>query len=298
MRFNLLRRSMIGSTLLLTICSSPLALRAQTQEPAADGANVLVIQREFTKPGRDGASHEATEAAFMRAAAAGKAPFHYVAVTSLTGPNRALFLSAYPSFAAVETERKAVGATLGASLDKAMVADGDVLSGQDASTWVVRSDLSTNTKGMRVGSRYLIAREYVVKPGHRSEWEQTVKMVMDGYKKGVPEAHWTMYEMAFGRSTGPTYLILTSVKSMDEVDAMFSSDPKFAEAMGEDGLKKLGELEASCVESEDSNIFAVSPKMSIPTDDMVKAEPAFWRPKSSATVAKKPVAAKSAAAGQ
>lgn len=276
----------------LMVNAAPLMMHAQEQgAAAAEGANVLVIQREFTKPGHDGSSHEATEAAFMRAALAGKAPFHYIALTSMTGQNRTLFLSGYPSFAAVDAERKAIGPILGASLDKATAADGEELASTDSSTWVVRPDLSTNTSGMRTGSRYLIVREYVVKPGHRAEWEHVVKMVMDGYKKGVPEAHWTMYEMAFGRATGPTYLILTSVKSMDEVDAMYSSDPKFAQAMGVDGLKKLGELEASCVETEMSNIFAVNPRMSIPTDDMVKGEPEFWRAGSkSASATKKPTA--------
>jgi hypothetical protein len=287
----------MASALLLTICGAPLALRAQSDE-SPNPNKVLIIQREFTKPGRDGASHQATEAAYVRAAAAGKAPFHYVAVTSITGPNRALFLSAYPSFAAVEQERKSVGATLGASLDRTMVADGDVLSSQDASAWVVRPELSTNIQGMRVGSRYLIAREYVIKPGHQEEWKNVVKMVKDGYAKAVPEAHWTMYQMAFGHSTAPTYLILTAVKSMDEVDAMFDPNSKFEEAVGADGLKRLDELTASCVESEMSNVFVVDPKMSIPTDEMIKAEPDFWRPKTASGVAKKSAAAKSTASGQ
>jgi hypothetical protein len=253
------------------------------------------MQREFTKPGRDGTPHEATEAGYMRAAAAGKAPFHYTALTSLSGPSRALFLQAYPTLEAYELERKQTSAALQTSLDKAMVADGDLLSSTDASVWQVAPELSQNTNGPRVGSRYMIVRQYVIKPGHTSEWEQVVKIVMDGTKKGGTGAHWSMYRMAFGHSTGPTFLILTSVKSLKEVDDMFDGDAKFAEAVGEDGLKQLQTLEASCVETSMSNIFAIDPKMSIPTDQMLKAEPDFWRPKT-ASVVKKPMAAKTVAA--
>jgi hypothetical protein len=257
-----------------------------------------VIQREYTKPGRDGTAHQTTEAGFIRAAAAGKAPFHYTAFTSMSGPNRALFFSGYESLAAVETERKGMSTSLQVALDKAMIADGDVLSAQDSSVWMVDPDLSQNTNGPRVGSRYMIVRQYVVKPGHTGEWEEVVKMVLDGYKKANTGAHWSMYRMIFGNSTGPTYLVLTSVKSMTELDDMFASDPKFAEAVGEEGLKKLDKLEAECVESSMSNIFLIDPKMSIPTDAMVKAEPDFWKPKPTAasTATKKPAPA--AATGQ
>lgn len=299
MRLRTFRRAFLGSAVvLLILCCSPQMLCAQGNPPTYTPTKYLVIQREFTKPGRDGSSHQATEAAYMRAAAAGKAPFHYVAFTSLSGPNRALFVSGYDSMEAVEAERKATSAALEASLDKAMVSDGDQLSATDSSVWTVDPELSQNTNGPRIGSRFMIIREYVVKPGHSGEWEQLVKSVMDGYKKADVGAHWSTYRMVFGGSGGPTYLILTSVKSMNEVDQMFSGDPKFEQAMGEDGLKRLDALEASCVESAKINMFAIDPKMSIPTDEMIKAEPDFWRPKSMASSARKTAAKPASASGQ
>jgi hypothetical protein len=295
MKLQMVRRATLGSALLFTACCCPLALHAQSSVPTYGGAKFLVIQREFTKPGRDGSPHQATEAAYMRAATAGKAPFHYTALVSASGPNRAIFLSGYPTMEAVEAERKQMSAALQTSLDKTIVADGDLLSQQDSSVWMVDPELSQNTDGPRVGSRFMIVREYVVKPGHTGEWEKAVKLVMDGYKKADVGAHWSTYRMVFGNSSGPTYLILTSIKSMNELDAMFDSDPKFAEAVGEDGLKQLDALEASCVERSMSNFFVIDPKMSIPTDDMLKAEPDFWRAKpTAASTAKKSTAAKPA----
>jgi hypothetical protein len=295
MNLQMVHRALAGSAFFLSACCCPLTLNAQNSVPTYGGQKYLVIQREFTKPGRDGASHEATEAAYMRAAAAGKAPFHYTALTSMSGPNRALFFSGYDSMAAVEAEHKTMSAALQTSLDRSMVADGEQLSGQDSSVWMVDPDLSQNTNGPRVGSRYMIVREYVVKPGHEAEWEQVVKIVKDGYAKADVGAHWSTYRMVFGNSMGPTFLILTSVKSMDELDAMFGSDPKFAEAVGKEDLKRLDDLVASCVVSQNENFFTINAKMSIPTDEMIKAEPDFWRAKPmGTTTAKKSISVKPA----
>jgi hypothetical protein len=60
---------------------------------------------------------------------------------------------------------------------------------------------------------------------------------------------------------------------------MMSDDKQFAEAMGEDGMKKFHDLEAAAVEFSQTNLFQFSPKMSYPPDAWVKADPEFWKPK-------------------
>jgi hypothetical protein len=63
-------------------------------------------------------------------------------------------------------------------------------------------------------------------------------------------------------------------------------------------MKKMAELESASVASEMTNLFVVSPKMSLPTDAMVKSDPDFWKPKMAASTAAKKPAAKPAVAGQ
>ena len=243
-----------------------------------DAGKVLVIEREFTKPGRDGGSHEATEAGFIRAVQANKGNIHYIALTSLSGNNRALFLSSYASIGAWEAERKATPAAAQVAMDKAMVADGDLLAETGSSVWLRRDDLSTNVGGPPVGMRYLEVSEYVVKPGHVHEFEELAKKYVEA-AKNVPEFHWTAFQMAYGHSDSPTFLVFTSLKSGADADAEFGAGKHFAEVVGEDGMKKMDELEAASVKTEMTNLFAVSPKMSIPTDAMVKSDPDFWKPK-------------------
>lgn len=289
--------TLLATPLFLSVAlTTPTPLHAQSDE-AHESAKVLMIQREFTKPGRDGAAHEATEAAYIRAAQAGHAKFHYVALNSLTGPSRAIFVSSYPSFEAMEAEHKSIGASLSAALDKAGLADGEQLAKVDSSIWLRRDELSTNVSEPPVGTRVMEVTEFVVKPGHVHEFSELGKMYVKA-AKDIPEMHWTTYEMAYGSSTAPTFIVLTALKSGSEIDAEFAAGKRFDEALSTDDKKKMAGLESSSILSEQTNVFIVNPKMSLPTDDMVKAEPNFWKPKTASATAKKPAAAKPAASGQ
>jgi hypothetical protein len=264
--------------LLILVGSAPLTISAQ-ESGVVPNPKLLVIQREYTKPGKDGASHEKTEGAYIHALAASKASARYYAVTSLSGPPRALFLSGYPSFAALEAEHKSEdkNAALSAALDRANVADGDLLSGMDESVWLQRDDLSLNP-GLRAGARYLEISQFFVRPGHVREWEELVKVVIAGYKKGVPDAHWAAYEEAYG-TPGGGYLVITSLRSAAEIDSEFADGKQFEEAMGESDMKKMEELEAACVESRVTNLFLIAPKLSYPPESLIQADPDFWKPK-------------------
>jgi hypothetical protein len=272
-RISFLAGPLISSVLLI----APIAGHAQ-DSGVLPTQKLLVIAREYLKPGKDGSAHEATEAAFVAANAASKNPSHYYAVEALSGPSRALFLYGYPSFAAWDAEHKAIEkeTSYSSALDRASMSDGDLLSSADSSVWRMRDDLSLNP-GFRVGAHLMEFTIFTVRPGHYGEWEELVKMVLAGYKKGVPAAHWSAYEEAYG-SPGGGFLVVTSLKSASDLDDAFASDKNFVAAMGEDGMKKMQALEASCVESRQSNLFAISPKMSFPPDAFVKADPEFWKP--------------------
>jgi len=277
----------VAAVLLCTLGSVPLLI---AQDNGSNGPpKVLVINREYTKPGKTGTAHEKTESAFIAAAKANKASFHYLGMTSMTGPDRALFFSAYASFTEWANEEKAMDKmpALGAALDHAMLADGDLLSETDTTVWT-RDDEKSLNPGNLVGMRYMEITAFRIKPGHGAEWDEAVKMVKAAYKKGVPEANWSMFQEYFG-TPGNGYIVIVPLKSVGDIDGRIASGPKFAAAMGADGMKKLEALEAICIEEEQTNLFHFDPKMSIPWPEWVAAEPDYWTPKSAAPV-KKPEA--------
>jgi len=253
---------------------------------------ILVIDREFLKPGKGGAAHEKTESAFVQAFARAKWPTHYFAANSLTGKNRTLFFIPYPSFEAWEKDGLAQqkNAALSAATDRATFADGELLSETDAGVFMYNEDQSLRGPVDIAHMRYFEIDLYRVRPGHRKEWGDIVKLVKAAYEK-IPDAHWAVYEAAYGQEDA-TYLVIIPMKSAAEIDKNMEQDKQFVEAMGEDGMKKLGELESSAIEFTQSNLFLFSPAMSYPPDAWVKADPDFWKSKA-ATPAKAMPKAKS-----
>jgi hypothetical protein len=251
---------------------------------------VLVIMREYLKPGRAGSVHERSESAFVRAMTAAKWPTHYFAVESMSGPSRALFLTGYPSFAAWEKDNQATAknAALTAALEHASLTDGDLLTLYDQNVFVYRDDISLRSNVDIAHMRYFQILLFQIRPGHEKEWGDLAKMYKEGYEKAVPDAKWAVFESAFGANNGGMVAIFIPMKTLAEVDQSFADDKKFSDAMGEDGMKKLAELSASSIEAEQVNLFQFNPKMSYPAEEWIKADPEFWRPKMAAPAAAKP----------
>lgn len=275
----------IASCLLgATLVSAGLTMAAAQEAPegTTPPPKILVIDREFLKPGKGGAAHEKTESAFVQAFARAKWPTHYFAANSLTGKNRTLFFIPYPSFEAWEKDGLAQqkNAALSAATDRAVLADGELLSETDAGVFMYNEDQSLRGPVDIAHMRYFEIDLYRVRPGHRKEWGDIVKLVKVAYEK-IPDAHWAVYQAAYGQEDA-TYLVIIPMKSAAEIDKNMEQDKQFVEAMGEDGMKKLSELESSAVEFTQTNLFLFNPAMSYPPDAWVKADPDFWKPKAAA----------------
>lgn len=269
----------LSCTILFT---STLAVRAQESESKTNvmrPPKVLVISREFLKPGRSGAVHKKAEAAFVQAMSSAKWPTHYLAVTSLSGRPRALFFTRYDSFADWENDAKAMekNVALSAALDRAAMADGDLLSDADGGVFLLREDYSLNPDIDIPHMRYFEIGQYHVKPGHDKEWDEGVKMVLKAYQN-IPDTHFVCYQVMYGAHEG-TYLFFTPLKSGGQIDTAVDHNKDFMSAMGEDGMKRLAELSAAAIDWSENNLFAFNPGMSYPWPEWIKADPEFWSPK-------------------
>lgn len=251
------------------------------QDGVMQPPKVLQIIREFVKPGKSGSLHEATESGFVKAFQAAKWPTHYLAADSMTGVSRSLFFVGYDSFDAWEKDSMAAqqNRTLSSALDRASIADGDLLNSTESSMFVYREDFSLRAPLNIAQMRYFEIERFKIRAGHEKEWDTLVKMYINGYEKAVPNAHWTTYQSMYGADNGGVYIVITPMKSLAEVDQGLSDSKKFAAAMGEDEMKKAEELAADCLESSQNNLFMFNPKISYVSDDWIKVDPAFWKPK-------------------
>ncbi|HUK25336.1 MAG TPA: hypothetical protein VLV49_12210 [Terriglobales bacterium] len=263
------------------LCGGLAVAVAQDSEATMPPPKVLTVFREFVKPGKVGTIHEKSESAFVQAMAAAKWPTHYLGMDSVSGKQRSLFLTGYDSFDALEKDTKAVGknATLSAALDRASAADGELLTESDNYVLMYREDQSLNANVDIPHMRYFEISVYQVRPGHMNDWNEAVKLVMAAYEK-IPDVHWAMYQEVYGQ-VDTEFVVFTPLKSAAEIDQGFTRDKEFMANMGEDGMKKLAELEAAGIESVQHNLFAFNPKESYVGEDWIKADPDFWKPKSS-----------------
>jgi hypothetical protein len=264
---------------------------AQEMSSQASIPKVLQITREFIKPGKSGMVHDRSESNFVQAMARAKWPTHYIALSSLSGKSRALYMTSYGSFEAWEKDNAAVAknSTLAGELDRAEMTDGELLDSVDQAVGYYDEELSYRPKADLSQARFMEISVYNVRPGHGREWRDLVKMVREGYEKAGTSAHWATFEVVYGRDGG-TYIVLSSSKSMSEIDSMFAEDKQFMGAMGKEGMKKLEELIGSAVERSDHELFSINARQSYVPEEWIKADPAFWKPKPAVAPSAKPAA--------
>jgi hypothetical protein len=266
---------------------------AQDSSPSPT-PTVLQITIEYSKPYKGGAAHDKTESAFVAAMTRAKFPAYYVGMDSMSGRSRALFFTRYNSFAEWEKDNKIVDKTpsLSAELERAGLADGELLEGVESVVLTLDSDLSYHSHTDLQNHRFYQISVFHVRLGHRKEWQDVVKMVKEAHDKMGDPAHWGMYETQFGSEDG-TWVAITGDPSMSAIDLGMSQSKKFVDAVGgEEGMRKLDELYGQAVSSSHTELFAVNPKQSYVSQDWVKADPEFWKPKATG----EPAASKSAMA--
>src|ERR1700739_3494240 len=81
-----------------------LAFAQDSMKPPA----AIQITREWLKPGKSGMVHDKSEASFVATYSKTKAQGHYVALNSMSGKSRALYLARYDSYAAWESDNKMI----------------------------------------------------------------------------------------------------------------------------------------------------------------------------------------------
>jgi len=258
---------------------------------------ILQITREFVKPGKDGPLHDKLESGFVQAMSRAKAPGHWLGFSSMTGRPSSIFLTGYSSFDDWHSVNKAASANaaLTAEMDRVAAADGELLDSKDEAVYASVEEMSYNDKADFSRARYLDISTYRIKPGHGGEWSDIVKLIKDGYAKTGTIFHWGMFHLLYG-GEDDTYIVVSSKESMKEVDIRFEDENRLGQILGEEGGKKLGELIRSSIQSISHQLYAVNPQQSYVDEAWIKADPAFWKPKTNVAPSAAKPAAKAPAA--
>jgi len=90
----------------LAAAGGSLAAAQDQTPPAVSAPKYMQVIVEYTKPGKGGMAHDKTESAFVQAATKANFPIHYIAFNAMSGKPRAIFISHFDSFDAVQTANK------------------------------------------------------------------------------------------------------------------------------------------------------------------------------------------------
>jgi hypothetical protein len=284
-----MKKTLTGGLALLLLSA---AFPAVAQDKGATPAPKLIqIFRETVKPGR-GAAHEKVEVGWPKAYRASKSSAHYLAMTSLTGPTEAWFVSGYPSYEAWEKQTKAEegDASLNTELGRLAAADGELLETVRSVTARFREDISLRP-AINIGDyRYMTVATVRVKPGMVDKFIEMRKIIKAAHEKAGMKDYYSVFAVQSGMAM-PTYLIFIPMKSLKEADEAgpLHESAAYKEALGgEEGEKKLSELAAASINSTESAMFAFNPKMSVPPPEYSMGESAsYWNPKPAMAAAPK-----------
>jgi hypothetical protein len=281
-----MRKILIAAMAVAWMVGSATVLRAQDQNSPIP--KVLLIDREMVKFGKD-SGHAKNEGAFARAAAAAKSPDHYLAVTTMSGPNEAWFLVGFDSYAewqkSNEYDSQPKVQTL---LDPLEEKDADYVSDSDQVVATYNEKWSYKPDMNMAEMRYFEIETIRLRPGHDKDWDDLVALYLTTAAKASIDEHDIFFEAHYGAPNGTIY-IFTPRKSLAELDAAMGTGKAFDDALGPGGQKKWAELIEAAVASDSTTLVRFSPGMSYPPEEWVKSDPSFWKPKQ--MMAPKPTAA-------
>lgn len=269
-------RTLASVTLFSLFAASAMIAAAQDNTPPPP-PKVLVIQREYLKPGKAGDIHVKSESNFIKASTDAKWPTHYIAMDSMSGPTRALFMFAYDSFEEYgkDQEAQAKNADFASAIDAASLADGELLTRYDSNTFVYHPEMSLHDRLEVPHQRYWEFTIYRIKAGHEKDWADLVKIYKDGFAN-MADQHWAIFESRFGETNGGEYVVINPMRSLAELDKGMTTGQSFMTAQGAAGMKRIEDLAGACIESSQSNLFVVNAKESYIDPNWATAAPEVY----------------------
>jgi hypothetical protein len=270
-------RSLLAAPLVLCIAAG--ALLAQGQPLPTSQPTLITIIRESVKMGRS-ADHERIEAGWPAAFAKAKSPTYYLAMTSLTGPGEAWFLTPYTNNAAIAADMKqqSTDTVLAKELDRLSRADAELLNDWRAIQARARPDLSHGAFPDLSKVRFWEVSTFRVRPGHEAEFEAAAKVYGASAERAAPGTSYRVYQVTLGMPQ-PTFLVFSSVESYGQFDDMAANGQKIMQGLTTEESATMQKFSTDALINSESNRFELNPTMSYVAAETRATDAPFWTPK-------------------
>ena len=264
-----MRKILVWAVFALLACpATVVAQKAEMHGPP----KVLEIIREDSKPGKT-IAHRKHEAAWEQAFIKAGIP-NNLTISAVTGPDQDWFITGFDTYAQLEKLNDSFESNpaMRQIMETFSPKESEFVAESRTVFAKYRPDL-TYKPDFNLGE-YKYFNVLVVRFKIGSGPDEVGKIVAAAREKANPDYHSVAYEVTSGMPVG-TYLYFTPVKSL----AAWDEPPN--KAYG-DALKEGGfyDAVAKTVQLAESRLFAFNPRLSYVSDNVAKADPSFWHPKS------------------
>jgi hypothetical protein len=262
----------------LAVAGSSVTVAQDQSTASVSTPKYLQIIVEYTKPGKGGQAHDKTESAFVQAMTKANFPINYIAFNAMSGKPRAIYLSHFDTFEALEKAMKVFEGPAAAEFEKLNVADGELLEDTKSLFFSFVPELSYHTRTDISHGHFLEARIIHVRPGHGKDFSELVKMWIAAEEKVGGADHWGAYRIEYGEQLG-SYIFLTSDNSLADIDQSNALESKFNAVLSESDRVRMRELREAAIDADRFELYSVNPAQSYVPAEFIKADPDFWKPK-------------------
>jgi hypothetical protein len=246
-------------------------------QDAPEPPKVLRIIREDIKEGKS-AAHEKSESQFMRAAAAAKFPVNILGMNSITGTSQAWFLEAHDSFESIGKAEAVMEHSELGTLDSL---DAEYRSGSRSWIAIYRPELSFHGQQLMQTlpkMRYFNVIMMRTRQEHDQDFAEIAKMAVAAAERSMDDQPVATYQIVSGAPNG-TYILFEPSASLKALDAAPERSHNMFQAMGDAGTKRFMKTAGETIAQQEAVLFAIDPKMSYVSRQIIAGDPAFWTPK-------------------
>jgi hypothetical protein len=236
----------------------------------------ITIIREEVKLGRND-DHARFESGWPAALEKAKSPDFYVAITSLTGPNEAWFVTPWESHAAVaeSMKREDKDPVLSAEMARLSLADAEYTTSARTIQARARTELGAGDFPDVGKARFFQITVWRVRFGHQQQFEEAAKAYAAARVRSNSGTGYRFYEVIAGMPT-PTYLTIASVENYADLDQIAAADQATWKAMTAEETGVLQKSGSEAVISSEPNNFKVDPQMSYVPKETREKDAEFW----------------------
>jgi hypothetical protein len=249
--------------------------------PTAPPNLVLLVHQQF----RFGSESERdkNEIEIAKACRELSVPNQWIDLQSITGAPEALFFDPLDSFEQLDYASAAWGKINAVHPDLARWQE-EIRKLETSERTIIavrRSDLSYRAGFIDLSkARYMRVLEIRLLPGHEEEFVEAFKTLRAAYEKIKADTPWVVYQVNVGMPS-PTFFAFVPMSALRQNDDLLAWRGPLRDAEGQAGADRMQQIAREAYQSTESNLYAISPRMSHVFKEFADGDPAFWSPAAS-----------------